>query len=131
MKIALEQAKLNPEQIDYVNAHGTSTELNDAGESRAIRSVFGSHAYNLPVSSSKSCLGHSLGASGAIELITCAKTIEKGKVHPTANLKEVGADCDPKMDFVPGQARQTNVQYAMSNSLGFGGHNCTLIIGKV
>ena len=131
MELALQQAKLNPEQIDYINAHGTSTELNDAGESKAIKSVFGSHAYNLPVSSSKSCLGHSLGASGAVELIACAKTIEKGIIHPTANLQEVGEDCDPKMDFVPGQARETDVKYALSNSLGFGGHNCTLIIGKV
>lgn len=131
MKLALQQAKLNPEQIDYINAHGTSTELNDAGESKAIKSVFGSHAYNLPVSSSKSCLGHSLGASGAVELIACAKTIEKEIIHPTANLQEVGADCDPKMDFVPGQARDAAVQYALSNSLGFGGHNCSLIIGKV
>jgi 3-oxoacyl-[acyl-carrier-protein] synthase II len=131
MKLALQQAKLNPEQIDYINAHGTSTELNDTGESKAIRSVFGSHAYNLPVSSSKSCLGHSLGASGAVELIVCAKTIEKGRIHPTANLQEVGEDCDPKMDFVPGQTRETPVQYALSNSLGFGGHNCTLIIAKV
>lgn len=131
MKIALQQAKLNPEQIDYINAHGTSTELNDAGESRAIHSVFGEHAYNLAVSSSKSCLGHSLGASGAIELIVCAKSIEKNTIHPTANLEQVGEDCDPKMDFVPGQTRQANVQYALSNSLGFGGHNCSLIIGKV
>ncbi len=131
MEIALQQAKLNPEQIDYINAHGTSTQLNDAGESKAIRSVFGSHAYTVPVSSSKSCLGHSLGASGAIELIACAKTIEKGRIHPTANLQEVGADCDPKMDFVPNQPRETDVKYALSNSLGFGGHNCTLIIAKV
>jgi len=131
MKVALQQAKLNPEQIDYINAHGTSTELNDAGESRAIRSVFGSHAYKLPVSSSKSCLGHSLGASGAIELTVCAKTIEKNTIHPTANLQVVGENCDPKMDFVPGQPRQANVRYALSNSLGFGGHNCSLIIGKI
>ncbi|MHC4288964.1 MAG: beta-ketoacyl-ACP synthase II [Planctomycetota bacterium] len=131
MKIALRQANLDVEKIDYINAHGTSTELNDAGESRAIRSVFGSQAYKIPVSSSKSCLGHSLGASGAVELIVCAKTIEKGRIHPTANLQEVGADCDPKMDFVPQQARDVDVQYALSNSLGFGGHNCSLIIGKV
>jgi 3-oxoacyl-[acyl-carrier-protein] synthase II len=89
MRLALQQAKLNPEKIDYINAHGTSTQLNDAGESKAIRSVFGSHAYKIPVSSSKSCLGHSLGASGAVELIACAKTIEKGRIHPTANLQEV------------------------------------------
>ncbi|MEN8127056.1 MAG: beta-ketoacyl-ACP synthase II [Planctomycetota bacterium] len=131
MEIALRQAKLDPEKIDYINAHGTSTQLNDAGESKAIRSVFGDHAYNLAISSSKSCLGHSLGASGAVELIVCAKTIEKKRIHPTSNLQEVGADCDPKMDFVPGQARDIEVQYALSNSLGFGGHNCSLIIGKV
>lgn len=131
MRLALEQARLNPDQIDYINAHGTSTELNDAAESRAIRSVFGSHAYKLAVSSSKSCLGHSLGASGAIELIACAKSIEKQIIHPTANLEVVSDDCDPKMDFVPGKARQTSVRYALSNSLGFGGHNCSLIIGKV
>jgi 3-oxoacyl-[acyl-carrier-protein] synthase II len=131
MALALQQAKLNPEQIGYINAHGTSTELNDAGESKAIKTVFGSHAYHLPVSSSKSCLGHSLGASGAIELIVCAKTIEQGRIHPTANLQTVGEDCDPKMDFVPGQPREVEVQYALSNSLGFGGHNCSLIIGKV
>lgn len=131
MKLALEQAKLNPEQVDYINAHGTSTQLNDAGESRAIRSVFGDHAYNLAISSSKSCLGHSLGASGAIELIACAQTILKGIIHPTANLEVVGEDCDPKMDFVPGPARQSKVKYALSNSLGFGGHNCSLIIGQV
>ena len=131
MELALQQAKLNPEQIGYINAHGTSTQLNDAGESKAIRSVFGSDAYKTPVSSSKSCLGHSLGASGAIELIACAKTIEKGIIHPTANLQEVSEDCDPKMDFVPGQPREMDVKYTLSNSLGFGGHNCTLVIGKV
>lgn len=131
MQTALAHARLNPDQIDYINAHGTSTELNDAAESRAIRNVFGSHAYKLAVSSSKSCLGHSLGASGAIELIACAKSIERGIIHPTANLEVVGEDCDPKMDFVPGQARTANVRYALSNSLGFGGHNCSLIIGKL
>lgn len=131
MQVALKQAKLNPEQIDYINAHGTSTELNDAGESRAIRTVFGDHAYKLAVSSSKSCLGHSLGASGAVELIVCSKSIQKGMIHPTANLEEVGQDCDPQIDFVPGSARSANVHYALSNSLGFGGHNCCLIIGKV
>lgn len=131
MRLALEQAGLNPEQIDYVNAHGTSTQLNDAAECQAIKSVFGDHAYKLAVNSSKSCLGHSLGASGGIELIVCAKTIEKGIIHPTANLQEVAEECDPKMDYVPGQPRQADVKLALSNSLGFGGHNCSLIIGKV
>ena len=131
MRLALQQAKLNPEQVDYINAHGTSTQLNDAAECIAIKSIFGEHAYKLAINSSKSCLGHSLGASGALELIVCSKSIEKGMLHPTANLQEVAEDCDPKMDFVPGQARQTNINVAMSNSLGFGGHNCSLIIGKV
>lgn len=131
MKLALQQAQLNPEDVDYINAHGTSTQLNDAAESLAIKTVFGEHAYHIPINSSKSCLGHSLGASGGIELIVCAKTIEKSIIHPTANLDEVAEECDPKMDFVPGQPREKEVKIAMSNSLGFGGHNCTLIVGKV
>lgn len=131
MRLALKQAKLNPEQVDYLNAHGTSTQLNDAAECIAVKSVFGEHAYKLAVNSSKSCLGHSLGASGAIELIVCAKSIEKGMIHPTINLQEIAEDCDPKMDFVPGQAREMDVKVALSNSLGFGGHNCSLIIGKI
>lgn len=131
MKLALEQARLSPDKIQYINAHGTSTELNDAAECRAIQSIFGPHAYKLAVSSSKSCLGHCLGASGGVELIVCAKSIEKGTIHPTANLQEVAPDCDPKMDYVPGSARPADLKYALSNSLGFGGHNCTLIIGKV
>lgn len=131
MRLALEQAGLKPEQVDYINAHGTSTQLNDAAECLAIKSVFGDHAYNLVINSSKSCLGHSLGASGAIELIVCAKSIEKQMVHPTINLQEIAEDCDPKMDFAAGQARQADINVAISNSLGFGGHNCTLVIGKV
>ena len=131
MKMALEQAGCNLSDIDYINAHGTSTELNDKSESLAIRTVFGEHAYKLAVSSSKSCLGHSLGASGGIELIACCKTIERGMIHATANLTEVAEECDPKMDFVPGQSREADVKYAMSNSLGFGGHNACLIIKKI
>jgi 3-oxoacyl-[acyl-carrier-protein] synthase II len=131
MKRALDQSGLNLEQISYINAHGTSTQLNDAAESNAIRTVFGDQAYSIPVSSSKSCIGHCLGASGGVELIVCAKSIERQMIHPTANLTEVAPECDPKMDFVPGQARQAKVDYTLSNSLGFGGHNCSLIIGKV
>jgi 3-oxoacyl-[acyl-carrier-protein] synthase II len=131
MQIALKQAGLNPDRIDYINAHGTSTQLNDAAESIAVKSIFGAHAHKLAISSTKSCLGHSLGASGAIELIVCAKTIETGVIHPTANLEVVAPECDPKMDYVPGSARKANVRYALSNSLGFGGHNCALVIGKI
>lgn len=131
MKLALKQAKIAPEKVDYINAHGTSTELNDAAESRAIKRIFGDHAYKLAVSSTKSCIGHTLGASGAIELIACCKTIEKGVIHPTANLDQVADECDPKMDYVPKQAKQADVKVVLSNSLGFGGHNSCLIIGKV
>ncbi len=131
MRQALRQARLNPEQIDYINAHGTSTQLNDVAESIAIKTIFGSHAYKLAISSTKSCLGHSLGASGAVELVVCAKTIQRGVIHPTANLEVVDPECDPKMDYVPGSARKANVRYALSNSLGFGGHNCALVIGRI
>ena len=125
------EAEIDKEKFNYVNTHGTSTQLNDVAETLAVKNVFGEHAYKLAINSTKSCLGHSLGASGAIELIVCAKSIEKGMIHPTANLQQVAEDCDPKMDFVPGPARQIEVKVTLSNSLGFGGHNCSLIVGKV
>jgi 3-oxoacyl-[acyl-carrier-protein] synthase II len=131
MRLALTEANLKPEKIDYINAHGTSTELNDVAESLAIKSTFGNHAYKLAVSSTKGCLGHLLGASGAVEVIVMAKVIDKSVIPPTANLENVDDRCDRKMDYVPRQARQANVDYAMSNSLGFGGHNCCLVVGKV
>jgi len=131
MRIALKDARVEPEKIDYINAHGTSTELNDIAESLAIKSVFGDHAYKLAVSSTKGSLGHLLGASGAVEVIVMAKVIEKSAIPPTANLENTDKRCDLKMDYVPLHARQANVDYALSNSLGFGGHNCCLIVGKV
>jgi 3-oxoacyl-[acyl-carrier-protein] synthase II len=131
MRLALTDAKLEPEKIDYINAHGTSTELNDIAESLAIKSVFGDHAYKLAVSSTKGCLGHMLGASGAVELIVMAKVIEKSIIPPTANLDTVDKRCDPKMDYVPREARPAKVDFALSNSLGFGGHNCCLVVGKI
>ncbi|MBW8016318.1 MAG: beta-ketoacyl-ACP synthase II [Planctomycetes bacterium] len=131
MQIALAGAGVRPEKIDYINAHGTSTALNDAAESKAIRQVIGDYAYKVPVSSTKSCLGHLLGASGGVELIACVKAIQNSVIPPTINLENVDKECDPKMDFVPKEARQSRVNIAMSNSLGFGGHNCSLIIGKV
>lgn len=131
MKIAIADAQLDTEKIDYINAHGTSTQLNDAAETLAIKSVFGNHARKLAISSTKSNLGHLLGASGAVELIVMAKTIQQSIIPPTSNLENVAEECDPKMDYVPIKARQTNVNYAISNSLGFGGHNCCLVTGKI
>lgn len=131
MTIALKQANLRKEKMDYINAHGTSTALNDAAESQAIRTVYGDYAYKIAVSSTKSCLGHTLGASGGIELIVTTKVIRESMIPPTANLEVVDKNCDPGMDFVPGQARHSRVDVAMSNSLGFGGHNCSLILGKI
>jgi len=119
------------EKIDYVNAHGTATELNDIAESRAIKSVFGDHAYKLPISSTKSCLGHSLGATGAVELIVCCKTITKSLIPPTINLENQDERCDLKMNYVPLKAQEAKVDFALSNSLGFGGHNACLVVGKV
>jgi len=131
IKIALAQAQVDPEDVDYINAHGTSTELNDIAESLSIKSVFGDHAYKLAVSSSKGSLGHLLGASGAVELIATAKAIVKSVIPPTANLKEVDERCDPKIDYVPGDARNKEIRVAISNSLGFGGHNCSLVLGRI
>ena len=124
MARALEDADLEPEQIDYVNAHGTSTPLNDAMETRAIRQVFGSHADAIPISSTKSMIGHLLGAAGAVEAVACIKSLETGVLHPTINYQTPDPDCD--LDYVPNQARQTNPRTALSNSFGFGGHNVTL-----
>jgi len=131
MKLALKQSGLTPEKIDYINAHGTSTQLNDVAETTAIKTVMGDHAYKLAINSTKSMTGHSLGASGGIELIAVCKSMENSVLHPTINLENIDPACDDKLDFVPNQARQAKVNYAMSNSLGFGGHNCSLLVGKV
>jgi len=131
MSLALIDAGVEKEKIDYINAHGTATELNDIAESSAIRFVFGERAYKIPVSSTKSSLGHLLGASGAVELIICVKAIAESAVPPTINLENPDERCDIEMDFVPLEARQTKVNIAMSNSFGFGGHNSCLVVGKV
>ncbi|HUS73171.1 MAG TPA: beta-ketoacyl-ACP synthase II [Sedimentisphaerales bacterium] len=131
MRLALKDGGLEPESVDYINAHGTGTELNDITESAAIKTVFADHAYKLLVSSTKGSLGHLLGASGAVELIVCVKAINESTVPPTINLDNQDERCDLKMDFVPLKARQANVNIAMSNSFGFGGHNACLIVGKV
>jgi len=125
---ALQNANLTPHQIDYINAHGTSTPLNDKCETQAIKTVFGEYAYSIPVSSTKSMTGHMLGAAGAVELIICCLTIERGIIPPTINYKHKDPECD--LDYVPNQARKQQVQVALSNSLGFGGHNVSLIIKR-
>jgi 3-oxoacyl-[acyl-carrier-protein] synthase II len=131
MELAIEDAGIAKEKVDYINAHGTSTELNDIAESIAIKKVFGEHAYKLAVSSTKSCLGHSLGATGAVELLICCKVIEKSVIPPTINLENQDEKCDLKMDYVPLVAKGRKVNFALSNSLGFGGHNACLLIGKI
>jgi 3-oxoacyl-[acyl-carrier-protein] synthase II len=126
---ALKDARCSPEDIDYVNAHGTSTELGDAAETGAIKKVFGPHARKLAISSTKSMLGHLLGASGGVEAIAAAMTIKTGVIHPTINLDTPDPACD--LDYVPRFARETRVRRAISNSFGFGGHNCCLVLGAV
>jgi len=131
MELAMADGGVDKERVNYINAHGTGTQLNDAAESIAIKNVFGSHAYKLLVSSTKSCLGHSLGATGAIELLICCKAISDSVIPPTINLENQDPLCDLKMDYVALEARQCNVDIALSNSLGFGGHNACLVVGKV
>jgi 3-oxoacyl-[acyl-carrier-protein] synthase II len=126
---ALKDARLSPEEIDYVNAHGTSTELGDAAETAALKNVFGAHARKLAISSTKSMLGHLLGASGGVEAIATAMTIKTSVIHPTINLDTPDPACD--LDYVPKHARESRVRRAISNSFGFGGHNCCLVIGAL
>lgn len=125
MRQAMDAANLAPQDIDYINAHGTSTPLNDVTETRAIKRVLGERAYEIPVSSTKSMTGHLLGATGAIEAIFCAKTLTEGIVPPTMNLDNPDPECD--LDYVPYEPRQIKVRTAMTNSFGFGGHNVCLI----
>jgi 3-oxoacyl-[acyl-carrier-protein] synthase II len=129
MRLALKDARVNPDEVQYINAHGTSTELGDAAETKAIKEVFGGHAKKLAISSTKSMIGHTLGASGGIELVACALTIKHGVIHPTINYHTPDPDCD--LDYVPNTAREMRVRRAISNSFGFGGHNCCLVVGAV
>jgi 3-oxoacyl-(acyl-carrier-protein) synthase len=114
--------------VDYINAHGTSTVLNDAAETAAIKQVFGEYAYALPISSSKSMLGHLMGAAGAVEAVITVKTILEGTIHGTMNYEYPDPQCD--LDYVPNTTRQKDVRIALSNSFGFGGHNATVIFKK-
>ena len=128
MKMAIRKAGIRPDEIDYINAHGTGTPLNDMAETRAIKAVCGDHAYNLVVNSSKSMLGHMMGAAGAVELIITALSVQHDVVHPTINLAEADPDCD--LDYVPGTQRSRPVRIGLSNSIGLGGHNSALIVRK-
>src|SRR5258708_6809399 len=128
MSRALRKAGLRPEQVDYINAHGTSTRFNDRSETQAIKSGFGEYAYRVPISSTKSMTGHTMGASGAIEAAICVLSILTGVIPPTINLHHSDPECD--LDYVPNEARQAGVRVAMSNSMGFGGHNACLIFKR-
>jgi len=129
MKWAMEDAHVQPAQIDYVSAHATATLQGDVSETRAIKLALGEHAYDIPISAAKSMTGHMSGASGAFETVICAKTIETGFIHPTINYEEPDPDCD--LDCVPNAARQAQVRYALNNSFGFGGQNACLVIGAL
>jgi 3-oxoacyl-[acyl-carrier-protein] synthase II len=128
IRASLTRAALQPTDIHYINAHGTSTKLNDVAETRAIKIAFGDHAYRVPISSTKSMTGHLLGGAGALEALTCVKVIQEGIIPPTINLEKPDPECD--LDYVPNVARKSDVRVAMSNSFGFGGHNATVIIRR-
>lgn len=128
MEKALKDAHTKPEEVDYINAHGTSTHLNDLNETSAIKALLGKHAYEIPVNSTKSMTGHLLGAAGAIEAVVCVLSIENNKVHPTINLKERDPECD--LDYVTEGARDVKINVAMSNSFGFGGHNAVIVMRR-
>lgn len=125
---ALESAGMSPQEIDYINAHGTATQYNDKFETAAIKTIFGEHASNVPISSTKSMTGHLLGAAGAIEAIACVKSIQENFIHPTINLTTPDPECD--LDYVPNTGRKAKIDNVLSNSFGFGGHNACIVISR-
>jgi 3-oxoacyl-[acyl-carrier-protein] synthase II len=129
MSAALDRAGVEPERVGYINAHGTSTPLGDAAETKAIKDVFGGHAYELAVSSTKSVMGHCFGAAGAIEAMMCVLAISEGVLPPTINYEQPDPECD--LDYVPNEARQARVDVALSNAMGLGGHNACVLVGRV
>src|SRR5437867_4123624 len=125
MQLALEHARVSPDQVDYINAHATSTDIGDICETRAIKQVFGDYAYKVPISSTKSMTGHLLGGAGGVEMAACALAIRDSVIPPTINLENPGEECD--LDYTPNIAREKKVRVALNNSFGFGGHNATLV----
>lgn len=126
VRMALDEARTNPQEVDYINAHGTGTRLNDAVETRVVKEVFGDHARRLAISSTKSMHGHVMGATGAVELVATVMAIEKGAIPPTANYTEPDPECD--LDYVPNQARERPIRVAISSSFAFGGLNAVLLV---
>ena len=129
MRAALQRSGVEPERVGYINAHGTSTPLGDLAETKAIKAVFGDHAYQLAVSSTKSMMGHTFGAAGAIEAMMCALALHEGVIPPTINYRHPDPDCD--LDYVPNEARRVQVDVALSNAMGLGGHNGCVLLGRV
>jgi 3-oxoacyl-(acyl-carrier-protein) synthase len=129
MRAAINRAGLEPAEVGYINAHGTSTPLGDAAETKAIKDVFGDHAYELAVSSTKSMMGHCFGAAGAIEALMCVLALHEGKLPPTINYEHPDPVCD--LDYVPNEARKADVKVALSNAMGLGGHNACVLLGRV
>jgi 3-oxoacyl-[acyl-carrier-protein] synthase II len=129
MTMALRDAGIDTTAVDYINAHGTSTPLGDKAETGAVKRVFGDHAKRLMISSTKSQLGHTLGASGGIELVICALTLDRGVIAPTINLENPDPDCD--LDYTPKIAREVRTNVVMSNNFGFGGHNASLVLARL
>ena len=129
MRTALDRAGVEPDRVGYINAHGTSTPLGDAAETKAIKEVFGEHAYRLAVSSTKSVTGHCFGAAGAIEAMMCVLAIHENVLPPTINYREPDPACD--LDYVPNVAREARVDVALSNAMGLGGHNGCVLVGRV
>jgi 3-oxoacyl-[acyl-carrier-protein] synthase II len=128
MRAALERAGVEPQRVGYINAHGTSTPLGDLAETRAIKDVFGRHAYELAISSTKSMMGHTFGAAGAIEAMMCALALHEGMIPPTINYQHPDPECD--LDYVPNEAREAHVDVALSNAMGLGGHNGCVLLGR-
>jgi len=129
MRVALDNAGVAPERVGYINAHGTSTPLGDLAETKAIKDVFGAHAYELAVSSTKSMMGHTFGAAGAIEAMMCVLAIHEGVIPPTINYRQPDPDCD--LDYVPNESREAKLDVALSNAMGLGGHNGCVLLGRI